>query len=77
MLLTLLMSRMSAWMTGIMICLNGIKECRIVFRRMRKKSLFVIMIKKMSTERTANYTRTDRTAIGHEVVVRYIASITV
>lgn len=35
------------------------------------------MVKKMSTERTANYTRTDRTAIGHEVVVRYIASITV
>ena len=35
------------------------------------------MVKKMCTERTANYTRADRTAIGHEVRVRYIARITV
>ena len=35
------------------------------------------MVKKMSTARTANYTRADRTAIGHEVEVRYIARITV
>ena len=35
------------------------------------------MVKKMSTVRTANYTRADRTAIGHEVKVRYIASITI
>ena len=35
------------------------------------------MVKKMSTVRTANYTRADRTAIGHEVKVRYIARITV
>ena len=35
------------------------------------------MVKKMSTARTANYTRADRTAIGHEVQVRYIASITI
>ncbi|MFQ8982952.1 MAG: hypothetical protein ACLR6W_01710 [Evtepia sp.] len=35
------------------------------------------MIKKMATIRTANYTRIDRTAIGHAVEVRYIASITV
>lgn len=35
------------------------------------------MVKKMSTARTANYTRADRTAIGHEVKVRYIASITI
>ena len=35
------------------------------------------MVKKMSTARTANYTRADRTAIGHEVKVRYIARITV
>ena len=33
------------------------------------------MVKKMSTIRTANYTRADRTAVGHEVVVKYIASI--
>ena len=36
-----------------------------------------IISKKMCTERTANYTRADRTAIGHEVKVRYIARITV
>ncbi len=35
------------------------------------------MVKKMSTIRTANYTRADRTAIGHEIEVRYIAAITV
>ena len=33
------------------------------------------MVKKMNTVRTANYTRADRTAIGHEIKVRYIASI--
>ena len=35
------------------------------------------MVKKMSTIRTTKYTRTDRTAAGHEVEVRYIAGITV
>ena len=35
------------------------------------------MVKKMSTVRTANFTRKDRTAMGHEVDVRYIAGITV
>ena len=35
------------------------------------------MVKKMRTVRTANYTRKDRTAVGHEVEVRYIAAITV
>ena len=35
------------------------------------------MVKKMSTVRTANYTRKDRTAVGHDVEVRYIAGITV
>ena len=35
------------------------------------------MVKKMCTVRTANYTRKDRTAVGHEVEVRYIAGITV
>ena len=35
------------------------------------------MVKKMCTIRTVNYTRADRTAIGHEVKVRYIASITI
>lgn len=35
------------------------------------------MVKKMSTIRTANFTRADRTAVGHEVEVRYIAAITV
>ena len=35
------------------------------------------MVKKMTTKRTANYTRADRTAIGHEITVRYIASITI
>ena len=35
------------------------------------------MVKKMSTIRTANYIRADRTAIGHEIKVRYIAAITI
>lgn len=35
------------------------------------------MVKKMCTVRTANYTRADRTAIGHEIKVRYIATITI
>ena len=35
------------------------------------------MVKKMSTIRTANFTRKDRTAVGHEIKVRYIAGIMV
>lgn len=35
------------------------------------------MVKKMCTIRTANYTRKDRTAAGHEIEVRYIAGIVV
>ena len=35
------------------------------------------MVKKMSTIRTANFTRKDRTAVGHEIKVRYIAGIRV
>ena len=35
------------------------------------------MVKKMSTARHANFTRKDRTAMGHETEVRYIASITI
>ena len=35
------------------------------------------MVKKMSTVRTANYTRKDRTAVGHEIEVRYIAAIAI
>ena len=35
------------------------------------------MVKKMCTIRTANNTRADRTAIGHEIKVRYIATITI
>ena len=35
------------------------------------------MVKKMSTVRRANFTRADRTAIGHEIKVRYIAAITI
>ncbi len=34
------------------------------------------MVKKMSTIRTASFKRADRTALGHEVEVRYIAGIT-
>ena len=35
------------------------------------------MVKKMNTVRTANYTRKDRTAMGHKIEVRYITSITI
>ena len=35
------------------------------------------MVKKMTTIRTANYTRADRTAVGHKAEVRYIAGITI
>ena len=35
------------------------------------------MVKKMCTIRTASYTRKDRTAVGHEIEIRYIASITI
>ena len=35
------------------------------------------MVKNVCPIRTANYTRADRTAIGHELKVRYIASITI
>ena len=35
------------------------------------------MVKKMNTVRRANFTRIDRTAVGHEIEVRYIAAITV
>ena len=35
------------------------------------------MVKKMCTTRTANFRRKDRTAVGHETEVRYIAVITV
>ena len=35
------------------------------------------MVKKMSTVRRANFTRKDRTAVGHEIEVRYIAGIMV
>ena len=35
------------------------------------------MVKKMSTVRCANFTRKDRTAVGHEIEVRYIAGIMV
>ena len=35
------------------------------------------MVKKMNTVRTANYTRKDRTAMGHAIEVRYVAAITV
>ena len=35
------------------------------------------MVKKMKPIRTASYTRADRTAVGHEVEVRYIARIVV
>ena len=35
------------------------------------------MVKKMTPVRTANYTRKDRTAVGHEIKVRYIAGIMV
>ena len=35
------------------------------------------MVKKMNTVRRANFTRKDRTAVGHEIEVRYIAAIPV
>ena len=35
------------------------------------------MVKKMNTVRTMSFRRADRTAVGHEVEVRYIAGITV
>ena len=35
------------------------------------------MVKKMWPVHTANYTRADRTAAGHEVEVRYLSGITV
>ena len=35
------------------------------------------MVKKMTTIRTAKFARADRTAVGHEVEVRYIARIVV
>ena len=35
------------------------------------------MVKKMCPIQTAKFTRADRTAIGHEIEVRYIAAITV
>ena len=35
------------------------------------------MVKKMTTMRTASFKRADRTALGHEVEVRYIAGITI
>ena len=35
------------------------------------------MVKKMRTIRTANFTRNDRTAVGHEIEIRYIAGIMV
>ncbi len=35
------------------------------------------MVKKMSTARCMNFTRADRTAPGHEVEIRYIASLTI
>ena len=33
------------------------------------------MVKKIFPVRTANYTRNDRTAIGHQVTVSYISSL--
>ena len=35
------------------------------------------MVKKRNTGRTTKYTRADRTAIGHDIEVRYIATITI
>ena len=34
------------------------------------------MVKKMTPMRTARYARADRTAVGHEIDIKYIASIT-
>ena len=35
------------------------------------------MVKKMSSAQHAKFTRADRTAPGHEIEVRYIASLTI
>ena len=35
------------------------------------------MVKKMCTIRNASYTRKNRTAVGHEIKVRYIATISI
>ena len=35
------------------------------------------MVKKMTTIRTMSFMRADRTKLGHEVKVRYIAGITI
>ena len=35
------------------------------------------MVKKMCTVRTMSFRRADRTAVGHETEVRYIATITI
>jgi hypothetical protein len=35
------------------------------------------MVKKMCPVRTAKYVRNDRTAVGHQVTVQYIASLTI
>ena len=35
------------------------------------------MVKKMTTIRTMSFKRADRTALGHEVEVKYIAGITI
>ena len=35
------------------------------------------MVKKMCPVRTSTYARNDRTAIGHQVTVQYIASLTI
>ncbi|MCI6719607.1 MAG: alpha/beta-type small acid-soluble spore protein [Clostridiales bacterium] len=35
------------------------------------------MVKKMCTVRTMSFRRADRTAVGHEVEVRYIAGLSV
>ena len=43
----------------------------------REASVGGQMVKKMRTIRTANFTRKDRTAVGHEIKVRYIAGIMV
>jgi len=35
------------------------------------------MVKKIGTEQSTNFTRADRTAVGHEVEVKYITNVTV
>lgn len=35
------------------------------------------MVKKMTTMRTMSFVRADRTAIGHQVEITYIANITI